>query len=136
MTPPHALQGDIFNAYVAYLRRTATDVEKVYQLEKAGGFVGAERARAFQPCGVDHVAQHAGAAPAVRVSPRDSADSCPHESARLLQLVDLLDIRRRTAQVGHVGIEMSPCRAWGGVILASTSRAWILAATNGPSNCQ
>jgi hypothetical protein len=41
MTPPHALQGDIFNAYVAYLRRTATDVEKVYQLEKAGGFVGA-----------------------------------------------------------------------------------------------
>jgi hypothetical protein len=41
MTPPHALQGDVFDAYIAYLRRTAMDVEKVYQLDKAGGFVGA-----------------------------------------------------------------------------------------------
>src|ERR1700723_585590 len=41
MTPPHAIQGDMFDAYVAYLRHTATYVEKVYQLEKAGGFVGA-----------------------------------------------------------------------------------------------
>jgi hypothetical protein len=41
MTPLHAIQGDIFDAYVAYLRQSATHVEKVYQLEKAGGFVGA-----------------------------------------------------------------------------------------------
>ena len=41
MTPPHAIQADMFDAYVAYLRHTATYVEKVYQLEKAGGFVGA-----------------------------------------------------------------------------------------------
>jgi len=41
MTPPKVIEGDIFNAYVAYLRHTATYVEKVYQLEKAGGFVGA-----------------------------------------------------------------------------------------------
>jgi hypothetical protein len=41
MTPPHAIDGDMFDAYVVYLRHTATYVEKVYQLEKAGGFVGA-----------------------------------------------------------------------------------------------
>lgn len=41
MTPAHALQGDVFDDYVAYLRHTATYVEKVYQLEKAGGFTGA-----------------------------------------------------------------------------------------------
>lgn len=41
MTPVHAVEGDLFTAYVAYLRQTATYVEKVYQLEKAGGFVGA-----------------------------------------------------------------------------------------------
>ncbi|MFZ0745525.1 MAG: S1/P1 nuclease [Terracidiphilus sp.] len=41
MTPPHAIQGDVFDGYVAYLRHTATYVEKVYQLEKVGGFVGA-----------------------------------------------------------------------------------------------
>jgi hypothetical protein len=41
MTPPMAITGDIFDAYVAYLRHTKTYVEKVYQLEKAGGFVGA-----------------------------------------------------------------------------------------------
>jgi hypothetical protein len=41
MTPPHAIDGDIFNAYVAYLRQSATHVDKVYELEKAGGFVGA-----------------------------------------------------------------------------------------------
>jgi hypothetical protein len=28
-------------SYVAYLRHSATCVERVYQLEKAGGFVGA-----------------------------------------------------------------------------------------------
>jgi hypothetical protein len=49
MTPPKALRGDIFDAYVAYLRHSKTYVEKVYQLEKAGGFVGAgtPESRAF-----------------------------------------------------------------------------------------
>jgi hypothetical protein len=41
MTPLHAIHGDIFDNYVAYLRQTATHVEKVYQLEKVGGFAGA-----------------------------------------------------------------------------------------------
>lgn len=41
MTPSRLIEGDLFTVYVAYLRQTATYVEKVYQLEKAGGFVGA-----------------------------------------------------------------------------------------------
>lgn len=41
MTPLQSIDGDIFDNYVAYLRHTATYTEKVYQLEKAGGFVGA-----------------------------------------------------------------------------------------------
>ena len=41
MTPARAIPGDMFDAYVAYIRTTAKYVEKVYQLEKAGGFVGA-----------------------------------------------------------------------------------------------
>jgi len=41
MTPVKAIDRDIFDAYVAYLRNTKTYVEKVYQLEKVGGFVGA-----------------------------------------------------------------------------------------------
>jgi hypothetical protein len=41
MTPARAVEGDMFDGYVAYLRHTATYVEKVYQLEKAGGFNGA-----------------------------------------------------------------------------------------------
>lgn len=41
MTPAQVVDGDQFTAYVAYLRQSATFVEKVYQLEKAGGFVGA-----------------------------------------------------------------------------------------------
>jgi hypothetical protein len=41
MTPPKAINGDIFDAYVAYLRHSAIYVEKVYQLEKVGGFIGA-----------------------------------------------------------------------------------------------
>jgi S1/P1 Nuclease len=40
MTPVHAIDGDLFPAYMFYLRHTATFVERVYQLEKAGGFVG------------------------------------------------------------------------------------------------
>jgi len=49
MTPPRAIQGDIFQSYVAYLRHSATYVEKVYRLEKAGGFVGqgSAESRAF-----------------------------------------------------------------------------------------
>jgi hypothetical protein len=41
MTPPKVIEGDMFDAYVAYLRHSATYVEKVYQLYKAGGFDGA-----------------------------------------------------------------------------------------------
>lgn len=41
MTPSRAIEGDMFDDYVVYLRHTATYVEKVYQLEKAGGFAGA-----------------------------------------------------------------------------------------------
>jgi len=40
MTAVHALQGDVFDDYVAYLRQSAKSIEKVYQLEKAGGFDG------------------------------------------------------------------------------------------------
>ena len=41
MTAPHVIDGDIFDQYVVYIRHTATYVEKVYQLEKTGGFTGA-----------------------------------------------------------------------------------------------
>jgi hypothetical protein len=41
MTEPKVIDGDIFDNYVKYIRQTSTFVEKVYQLEKAGGFVGA-----------------------------------------------------------------------------------------------
>lgn len=41
MTPVKVIDGDMFDAYVAYLRQTATYVEKVYQLDKANGFAGA-----------------------------------------------------------------------------------------------
>jgi hypothetical protein len=49
MTPAKPINGDLFDAYVAYLRESATHVEKVYQLEKAGGFVdkGTPESRAF-----------------------------------------------------------------------------------------
>ena len=40
MTPAKAIHRDMFDAYVAYLRVSHTQVERVYQLEKAGGFVG------------------------------------------------------------------------------------------------
>src|SRR5271155_3897308 len=36
-----ALLGDVFDDYLAYLRHTNTLVERTYQLEKAGAFVGA-----------------------------------------------------------------------------------------------
>jgi hypothetical protein len=41
MTEPKLIDGDMFDSYVAYLRQSKTHVEQVYQLEKAGGFVGA-----------------------------------------------------------------------------------------------
>jgi hypothetical protein len=41
MTPVRAIDGDMFDAFMAYLRHTGTYVEKVYQLDKAGAFVGA-----------------------------------------------------------------------------------------------
>jgi len=41
MTAPQAINGDIFDAYIGYLRNSATFVEKVYQLEKAGSLAGA-----------------------------------------------------------------------------------------------
>jgi len=41
MTPAQALSGDIFDDYMAYLRHTSKYVERVYQLENAGGFAGA-----------------------------------------------------------------------------------------------
>ena len=40
MSPIKVIDGDIFDAYVAYLRQSKTYVERVYQLEKAGGFAG------------------------------------------------------------------------------------------------
>jgi hypothetical protein len=40
MTPLRAIESDIFDSYIAYLRHSAAYVETVYQLEKAGGFVG------------------------------------------------------------------------------------------------
>ncbi len=41
MTEVKAIDGDIFDNYVAYLRHSNSYVEKVYQLDKAGGFTGA-----------------------------------------------------------------------------------------------
>ena len=41
MTPAKAVEGDVFDSYMAYIRHSSTYVEKVYQLEKAGGFTGA-----------------------------------------------------------------------------------------------
>jgi hypothetical protein len=40
MSAPHQI-GDIFDDYVAYLRYSATLIERTYQLEKLGGFDGA-----------------------------------------------------------------------------------------------
>jgi hypothetical protein len=49
MTGPKVIEGDMFDNYVKYIRQTNTFVEKVYQLDKAGGFAGAGNAesRAF-----------------------------------------------------------------------------------------
>lgn len=49
MAPAQPIPGDMFDAYMAYLRHSATFVDEVYQLEKAGGFVGSgtPRSREF-----------------------------------------------------------------------------------------
>jgi hypothetical protein len=47
MTAPREL-GDVFEDYVAYLRHSATLIERTYQLEKAGGFEGAGTAEGKQ----------------------------------------------------------------------------------------
>lgn len=41
MTPVKAIDGDMFDAYMSYLRHTHTCVEEVYKLDKEGGFEGA-----------------------------------------------------------------------------------------------
>lgn len=40
MTPLEPIDGDVFDAYMSYLRRTNANVEEVYKLEKAGGLTG------------------------------------------------------------------------------------------------
>jgi hypothetical protein len=40
MTAAHPIEGDVFAEYVAYIRHSALYVERVYQLEKQGGFEG------------------------------------------------------------------------------------------------
>ena len=40
MTAVRAIEGDMFAEYMSYLRQTGKYVERVYQLEKAGGFEG------------------------------------------------------------------------------------------------
>ena len=40
MAPAHAIDGDVFEDYVAYLRQSSKYVENIYELEKAGGFEG------------------------------------------------------------------------------------------------
>jgi hypothetical protein len=46
MTPLKAIHGNLFDAYVAYLRHSKTYVDRVYQLDKEGGFIGAGTADA------------------------------------------------------------------------------------------
>jgi hypothetical protein len=48
MTPARAIRGDMFAAFVAYLRHTRTYVDEVYQLDKEGGFAGAGTAQSRQ----------------------------------------------------------------------------------------
>lgn len=47
LSPPHVL-ADEWTDYLAYLRHSATLIEKTYQLEKAGGFTGAGTPEARQ----------------------------------------------------------------------------------------
>jgi hypothetical protein len=73
MTPLQPIEGDIFPAYVAYLRHTATYVEEVYRLEKAGGFTGAGSAESR-----DFTAARLAAAASML---RDMIDSAWQQSA-------------------------------------------------------
>jgi hypothetical protein len=59
IAPVRALEGDVFDDYVAYLRQSSKFVEKVYQLEKAGGFdsAGSQESRDFT---ADRLAAGAG----------------------------------------------------------------------------
>ena len=41
ITPAKLIDGNLFDAYMAYIARSNSLVEKLYQLEKAGGFTGA-----------------------------------------------------------------------------------------------
>lgn len=47
--PAKAVQGDVFDSYVAYLRHTGTLVDRTYAIEKAGGFTdaGSPEAKSF-----------------------------------------------------------------------------------------
>jgi hypothetical protein len=49
MSAPRTLTGDLFDDYVAYLRQSKTFVERVYQIDKKGGFAGrgSAESRAF-----------------------------------------------------------------------------------------
>src|SRR6185437_7547139 len=49
MTPIKAIEGNVFDAYMAYLRRTRSYVDELYRLDKDGGFDGSGTAasRAF-----------------------------------------------------------------------------------------
>jgi hypothetical protein len=49
MTPVQVIAGDVFANYVAYLRQSSKYIERVYQLEKAGGFEekGTQESRDF-----------------------------------------------------------------------------------------
>lgn len=40
IAPVHATQGDVFADYISYLRQSSKYIERVYQLEKVGGFEG------------------------------------------------------------------------------------------------
>jgi hypothetical protein len=74
MTPCKPIDGDIFDAYVAYLRHSHTYVETVYQLEKNDGYTGAgtPASRAF-------VTERLAAAASML---RDMIDSAWIESAK------------------------------------------------------
>ncbi len=40
IAPVHAIQSDVFADYISYLRQSSKYIERVYQLEKVGGFEG------------------------------------------------------------------------------------------------
>ena len=48
MAAPKALEGDMFEDYINYLRHSYTYIDRVYALEKTHGFAGAGTAEAKQ----------------------------------------------------------------------------------------